>query len=102
MTSHVKGVEIGLPKCVHFHVSRSTPDIAHCDVNRHRLNGLALQRAELARQVAQEMVAGFTAHKTREKGLMKLIELVDKSLHIGARKVKMRLDIWVLLGATSG
>jgi hypothetical protein len=48
------------------------------------------------------MLAGFAAYKTRVKGLMKLMELVEKSLHIGASQVKVGLDIWVLLGATSG
>jgi hypothetical protein len=76
------------------------PDVTAFDMNSHGLNGLSLKRAELARHVVQEMLTGFAAYKTRVKGLMELMELVEKSLHIGAGQVKVGLDIWVLLGTT--
>jgi hypothetical protein len=68
----------------------------------HGLNGLALKRTELAGHVAKEVLARFSAHKTRSKGLVELMELVKKALDIGASQVKMGLDIRVLLGTTSG
>jgi hypothetical protein len=48
------------------------------------------------------MLAGFAAHNTRVKGLVELLELLEKALHSGASQVKVGLNIWVLLGATSG
>jgi hypothetical protein len=79
-----------------------TPDVAPFDMNSHGLNGLALKRTELARHVVKEMLTGFATHKTRVKGLMDLMELIEKSLYIGAGQVKVGPDIWVLLGTTGG
>jgi hypothetical protein len=68
----------------------------------HGLNGLALKRTELTRHIAKEVLTGFSSHETRSKGLVELMELVDKALHIGASQVKVGLDIWGLLSATGG
>jgi hypothetical protein len=77
-------------------------DVTAFDMNRHGLNGLSLKRTELACHVVQKMLTGFAAHKTRMKSLVELMELVEKSLHIGAGQGKVGLNIRVLLGTTGG
>ena len=65
-------------------------DGASIDVEGHGLDGLAFERAQLARHIVEEIGPRLTARKTVVKGRLKLPQLLHESFHIVGDEVKRR------------
>jgi hypothetical protein len=72
------------------HTALHPPDVAACDVQRHRLDGLAFQRTQLANHVVEKVLAGLASRKTPSEAVVKRPEFIKESVDIMGDEIKLR------------
>jgi hypothetical protein len=71
------------------HAALHPPDVAPCDVERHRLDRFACEGTALADHVVEAGLAGLTPRKTRPEVVVKSPKFIKKSVNILGGELKL-------------